>query len=124
MTRPLAIALLSAIILLLVGFAVGRAASRPSPNTAYPESAWTRIGAPNGFAAASIAKPDRMSEAARPLMVSAGAPSPSPESSGTGSGVSAAKAYALHILGARQYACLDAIVMHESRWNPLARNSV
>lgn len=38
--------------------------------------------------------------------------------------VAEVKAWALRMLGARQYDCLDAVVMRESRWNPLARNPV
>ena len=38
------------------------------------------------------------------------------------SGLTAAKAYALERLGPRQYACLDAIVMRESRWRVDATN--
>ena len=34
--------------------------------------------------------------------------------------VAAAKAWALHRLGAVQYACLSAIVERESHWNPLS----
>jgi hypothetical protein len=36
--------------------------------------------------------------------------------------VADAKAYALEVLGKREYACLDSIIRGESRWNPLAWN--
>ena len=36
--------------------------------------------------------------------------------------VAEAKAYAKRVLGSRQYACLNNIVMRESHWNPLAHN--
>jgi hypothetical protein len=37
--------------------------------------------------------------------------------------VAAARAYALEQLGPVGFDCLDRIVMHESKWNPLASNS-
>ena len=74
MTRILAAALFLAIVVL--AFYVGRAsASRPSPSQAYPESAWTRIGAP---------QPERAVESVRPAVhdpALGGAPTPEPGSS-------------------------------------------
>lgn len=56
------------------------------------------------------------------------APTPTPAPTATPTSapvptVADAKAYALHTLGATQYACLNSIVMGESRWNPLVWNT-
>lgn len=126
MTRLL-LAFLAAILLVLAGFAVGRStAAAPRPAQAIPASAFR----PVSVAGVPRRESDPERTGAPHLRVgspagTAGAPTPLPESVAplpADSGLSLAKSYALRILGPRQYACLDAIVEHESRWNPLARN--
>lgn len=127
MTRAAVALILAA---LLVGFLVGRssATSRPGAQS-IPASEFRpvhggqaslrsgepdperRTGAPHGI-------PSEDSTLARASDVLP-APATNPPSR-----VSGAKAYALRVLGPRQYACLDSIVRYESRWRLHAVNPV
>jgi hypothetical protein len=93
-------------------------ASRPSPTAEIPAAAFHPF--PGGVA---VGEPDRSSVRPRTSWT----PAPSPESTtrppAPGS-ISSAKRWAADVLGAVEFACLSAIVEHESRWNPLARNPV
>lgn len=125
------LALLIAIVLaaLLVGFNAGRSSAavpRPAPDPSYPEAVWTRIGAPQAAPRHPVVGTSPVTGPSPAGVAPDASSSPEPTSSsrpapGT---VAQAKAWTLAQLGPRQYRCLDAVVMHESRWNPLARNPV
>lgn len=126
----IAAALLASAALLTAGFLAGRAtatASRAAQEI--PASAFAPVWVQSAVGEPDPGRPGTPQRSgspatARGVLEPVGS-TPGPESSTTPArgSVSEAKAWARSLLGARQYACLDAIANHESRWNPLARNA-
>jgi outer membrane biosynthesis protein TonB len=131
----------------LVGLASVVTGSEPAPPSTLDPAAFRPVAIADPVADAT--PPGRRDElpSAAPSLEPSAAPSPSPSPSPTpkptlrptpkptprptpkptpkptpvpAPTVASAKAYALSVLGASQYACLDAIATHESNWNTYA----